>query len=121
MHTIGVYGTLKKGGWNHTMWGMDHAKYIGSTDIVGAMDLHQFGYPRLYEIGDAPPEFERKHVLELYEVDDNTYESIKSMEIGAGYYIQTFKIEDNDHDIDVFLMHPENPFNEERFITSFDV
>ena len=121
MHTIGVYGTLKKGGWNHTRWGMGHAKYLGSTDIIGAMDLHQFGYPRLYAVGDAPQEYERSHVLEVYEIDDQTFQSIESMELGAGYYVQEVKLNDGEDIVKVFLMNPEYPFASDRFIESFTV
>lgn len=119
MHTIGVYGTLKEGCYNHSPWGLDKAKRLGTIKIRGAMDLAMGGYPRLYAIGDAPAEYEREHDLEIYEIDDDTFSAIESMELGARYYTSILEQQYSDEDVHVFLMDSSYPFKPERFLEEY--
>jgi gamma-glutamylcyclotransferase (GGCT)/AIG2-like uncharacterized protein YtfP len=76
MKTIAVYGSLKKGKHNHSL--LETAKFIGDTTVRGT--LYSMGsYPALIAEGD------NEYPAEVYEVDDEFYNSIKRMELGAGY------------------------------------
>jgi len=77
-------------------------------------------YPALYKVGDAPTEYERDHVLEIYEIPQYNYDLIESMEIGAGYYPQAMNIGPYSNVV-VFLMSPEIPFKPESFIEKYPV
>jgi gamma-glutamylcyclotransferase (GGCT)/AIG2-like uncharacterized protein YtfP len=76
MHTIAVYGSLKKGRYNHHL--LETAKFLGNTTVRGT--LYSMGsYPALVEEGD------NSYPAEVYEVDDEFYTRIRGMELGAGY------------------------------------
>lgn len=73
---IAVYGSLKKGKYNHTI--LESCKFLGETKVTGT--LYSVGsYPALIEEG------ENEYVAEVYEVPDTIYQSIRGMELGAGY------------------------------------
>jgi gamma-glutamylcyclotransferase (GGCT)/AIG2-like uncharacterized protein YtfP len=77
MKTIAVYGSLKRGKYNHDFYLKD-AKKLGEIDVIGTMYLVS-SYPALVDDG------ENEYVAEVYEVDDETFESLDRMESGAGY------------------------------------
>lgn len=76
MKTIAVYGSLKKGRYNHSF--LSEMKMIGTTTVKGTL-YRVSSYPALVDEG------ENEYDAEVYEVDDYIYERIKRMEIGAGY------------------------------------
>lgn len=101
MKTIGVYGSLKKGCYNHERFGLDKAKYIGATTIKGAMYLIARSYPALVYGGD--PDYDLKHDLEIYEVTDHMFEVLDSMETAAGYKKQLIYLGPNGLNVDAFV------------------
>lgn len=80
MKTIIAYGSLKKGLHNHR--GVEKGTFLGETVVEGTM--HSLGgYPVLMETKTEIPETE--YTAEVYEITDEMYKPIHSMEIGAGY------------------------------------
>jgi len=76
MTTIAVYGSLKKGKYNHSI--LEDQKFVGTTTVKGTL-YRVSSYPALVEGGDT------EYPSEVYEVEDEMYERIKKMELGAGY------------------------------------
>lgn len=75
--TIAVYGSLKKGYYNHDRFLKDEQQF-GDVTIKGTM--YSLGsYPALVREGDDV------HDVELYEIEDDVYSRIEMMEISAGY------------------------------------
>lgn len=76
MKTIAVYGSLKKGKYNHEL--LKNAKFLGEAHIAGT----------LYSLGSYPALVEGNHELyevEIYEVSDEDVEFVDMVEKGAGY------------------------------------
>lgn len=94
---IAVYGSLKKGFYNHNRFNMGEP--IARGKIRGAMFL-MYSYPHLYRSGFCDKGLERSHEVEVYDVDDDTYNAIKRMEISAGY--QEVPMTIDGHDCTVF-------------------
>lgn len=114
MKTIGVYGSLKEGSYNHNASEMVR---VGTSEITGAMDLMAGAYPRLYPKGYMP-EKETTHVLELYTVSEDYYNRLDRMEKGAGYQEHTMSF-DGHPDVTVWLMNPAYEIDMECYITSY--
>lgn len=96
---IGVYGSLKKGQYNHPIIGKD-PEFV--TKIKGVM-FRVSSYPVLFEEVEG---FEpRQYDLEIYEVDYNTYKLIDSMEVGAGYVEKEIDIDGLN--VSVYFGHPD--------------
>lgn len=118
MKTIGVYGSLKAGCYNHNAEEMTR---VGDAEIMGAMDLFASSYPRLYPMGYMP-EKETVHPLEIYEVSDEYFKRLDAMERGAGYQqheiivhtASTFELP-----VTVWLMNPAYEIDMEQYITSY--
>lgn len=87
MNTIVVYGSLKRGKYNHPL--LDGSKYLGETTVTGTMYLIS-SYPALVDEGDTV------YPAEIYQVSDSIYEAIDGMEIGAGYKRMTATIKGED-------------------------
>lgn len=79
MKRIAVYGTLKRGHFNHNRFG--EMKFIG-TDYID--DLQIWIYDHL-GIPFAVPGAGGITTVEVYDIDDDMFENINSMELGAGY------------------------------------
>ncbi len=86
---VAVYGSLKKGQYNHDGLGQD-AEHLGNMTVRGVM-YSNGSYPKLYRT-DEDQTFEafnqgkeRDHAVEVYSLNENRYESITNMEVGAGY------------------------------------
>lgn len=77
---IAVYGTLKEGYYNYDYLLKDNSEFLGNHIIKGSMQLANAGYPYLFKKDDY------RYGLEIYKVDEFTFESIDAMEKGAGYY-----------------------------------
>jgi len=76
MKRIAVYGSLKEGKYNNFIIG-DFDK-VGTIQVTGTL-YRVSSYPALLEEGD------NSYAAEVYDVDEETYERVKRMEIGAGY------------------------------------
>ena len=76
MKTIAVYGSLKKGKYNHLM--IEDCVKVGDIKVRGTMYLVS-SYPALIEEGD------NEYDAEVYEVPEDIYHSVRGMELGAGY------------------------------------
>jgi len=102
MKTFASYGSLKRGYWNHDRYGLGKPKAI--SEVYGEMYVNpRLGYPHLMETTDEKPLAKAKfYEVEIYEVEDNVYESINRMEIASGYYpkeITFFTIEKPNEEI----------------------
>ncbi len=76
MKTIFIYGSLRKGRYNHYV--IKDAEFLGQSVMYG-WDLYSLGnYPAIVK-GDG------RVVIEAYRVTDEQYERIDWMEEGAGY------------------------------------
>lgn len=76
MKKIAVYGSLKKGRYNHYM--LSDSEHIDNIKIKGT--LYSCGsYPAIIEDGD------NYYDAEVYRVSEDVYENVKGMELGAGY------------------------------------
>ena len=84
---IAVYGTLKRGHYNFR----SGQKFLFEARVPGY---------QLYDLGVYPcviPGDETEEVtVEVMEVDENTYNSITRMEVGAGYKPVTITITNNE-------------------------
>lgn len=78
-----VYGSLKKGKYNHYLLG--DAEYLGDKPLHGIMQLAG-SYPHFFEpiVGDSRTA--RTYPAEVYRVSEEVFDDIAAMEIGAGYY-----------------------------------
>lgn len=128
MKIIGVYGSLKRGCYNHRRYGMEQYPVLATSTIKGAMDLVANSYPRLYPQGTYGEDLEREHVLELYEVPDTLYSSLDMMETSAGYEQHTLEVlaknEAGDTiplEVSVWLMNPAFPINKANYIEHYPV
>jgi gamma-glutamylcyclotransferase (GGCT)/AIG2-like uncharacterized protein YtfP len=82
MLKLAVYGTLKKGFYNHSL--LAAAKYVRDAVILGEMFLYKPGnFPVL--INDKDTNFTREYHCEIYEVPVWDFLAIARMEVGAGY------------------------------------
>lgn len=81
---VAVYGSLKKGAYNHDRFGLKDP--IGHDTVFGSMFL-EHSYPRLYDIGVIEDEGGYKeYPVEIYDLDDETFNQIDGMESASGYY-----------------------------------
>ena len=73
--TVAVYGSLMSGRHNHSM--IEGGKLLGVSTLKAKM----------YSLGSYPAivKGDDEHAIELYEVTDDMYLPVLSMEIGAGY------------------------------------
>ncbi len=97
MHLVAVYGSLKKGFYNHRGLG-DDKEFLGGMAVDGVM-YSNGSYPKLYkpdsECKCQASDFAcdssfcmnkaRVHDIEVYRINARRFESITSMEVGAGY------------------------------------
>lgn len=75
MKVLFVYGTLKRGGYNHHWLG--EAKFLKKATVKGRLLVN--GIPYL---------FHGRNTIkgELYKVQNDVFEAVKAMEERAGYY-----------------------------------
>lgn len=84
MKKIAVYGSLKKGFFNHYRLEREDALPLGKVVLRG-FTLHSLGYyPAV-----VPGEEKDLVAAELYGVSEEVFESLKRMEEGAGYKTMT--------------------------------
>ena len=82
MKKIGVYGSLKRERYNHSL--LPESEYIGTGKVKGVL-YKVSSYPAIVD-GDDDVE------VELYRVPDNEYNMVHNMEIGAGYVVRHVEI-----------------------------
>lgn len=115
---IGVYGSLRKGFFNHDRWGLDQCPLIKETTVVGAMFTVGGAYPKLYRRGVVPEMYENNHIVEIYEVPEYVYELITSMEEGAGYRVSKVSI-DGVHNVHMYFARDDWKWSPEDHITVY--
>lgn len=82
-----VYGSLRKGEYNNYM--LDNSKYLGKGIIRGYKLFSLGNYPFIFKTYDEKDIV----VVEGYDVDMYSANTIKYMEICAGYKIENVEIE----------------------------
>jgi gamma-glutamylcyclotransferase (GGCT)/AIG2-like uncharacterized protein YtfP len=108
MKYIGAYGSLKKGFYNHPC--LEGCPLVGESVIRGTMFLIGGSYPKLFDLGLFDPEYDREHIIEIYEAPEAVYAQITGMERGAGYYEKVIKVDGKE--VVVYLGNKEDA---ERF------
>lgn len=93
--TIFVYGSLKRGYWNHDRCDLDKATYLGKALTVGRFDLYDLGAFPGITVGDTS-----QVAGEVYQVDRATFIPIDSMERGAGYQLTPVRVTIGDKEIE---------------------
>lgn len=83
MKTIAVYGSLKRGKYNHSC--LEGCEMVAQGKVKGTMYAVS-SYPALV------PEGDKEYDVEVYEVPTDTYNAIVGMELGAGYCLSTIDI-----------------------------
>jgi len=86
MRKVLFYGSLREGHYNHSYFeesfGKENFKCIGMREIKG-YDLYSLGsYPAVIKSSDP----ESVVVMEEFEISEQAYDSVKRMELGAGYH-----------------------------------
>ena len=120
MHKIAVYGSLKKGFYNHDRFTM--GEMLGVAKVRGAMFLN-YSYPHLFREEDSAPEMVKEYEVEIYEIEDREYKGIVGMEVGAGY--QEFKTTITDtsgaeHDVTIFFARDGASHYKNNWIGAYD-
>jgi gamma-glutamylcyclotransferase (GGCT)/AIG2-like uncharacterized protein YtfP len=100
MKRIGAYGSLKYG--FHNFERMGEQRLCGETTIKGTMLMFS-NYPYLFNCLGS--EYENEHQVEIYEVDDATYERIADMELGSGYHTEHINVDGNP--VVLFIANPK--------------
>lgn len=93
---IAVYGSLKKGQYNHAGLG-DDAKFMGRTSVRAVMYWNG-SYPKLFKTAQGNrsedhlfnANLERTHEVEVYDINKERFARILNMEHGAGYVSEEF-------------------------------
>ena len=81
MVTVAVYGSLKRGYYNHVDHFFKRAKYLKTADAKG-FEMYDLGFfPAIVPVDDKT----KKVVVELYDVPYQSYKDMRKMELGAGY------------------------------------
>jgi gamma-glutamylcyclotransferase (GGCT)/AIG2-like uncharacterized protein YtfP len=81
MKTIAVYGSLKRGKYNHNESQMTR---VGDGAVRGSMFMC-YSYPHLYPVDRSVPEQVIDYPVEIYTVSDEYFARLDRMESGAGY------------------------------------
>lgn len=116
MKRIAVYGSLKRGKYNHR----ESMKFIGESTIRGSMFLC-YSYPHLYPEDRSLPEHVIEYPVELFEVDDEMFQSLDRMEQGAGYtgHLLTFKTVDGEVEALLWFKDGHGKDSSLPYITSY--
>jgi len=117
MVKIATFGSLKKGFYNHTRFSLDDP--IDKSSIRGAMYL-LYTYPHLFREEVADKDQVRDHEVEIFEVSDELYAMLATMELNSGYqeYHTTLEGESGEsHDVVIFYSQDDydyksNPLEE---------
>lgn len=106
-HKVAVYGSLRKGLYNHVV--LDGAKFLKEEKTVFPANLRSLGaYPYVHTTGNLRPS--PPVTVEIYEVDDKGLQRLDWLEGYPQFYNRTefkfsdgtvawmYHIEDEDHD-----------------------
>ena len=86
LHTVFVYGTLKRGYWNNRR--LANSEFVGQATTMSLFHLRNIGFPIAYLDGPTL----RSVKGELWRVDDATLASLDSLE-GVPHHYQRIKIQ----------------------------
>ena len=109
MKTIAVYGSLKRGKYNHDM--IAGSKRLGISYMPGTMYLIST-YPAF--VPEPENSEALQHTFELYEVDEKVYERVSSMELGAGYDEETREFNIGNGKVVSAIFYPASKFLQEH-------
>lgn len=109
------YGSLRKPLYNYirflNVFGIDSIHYKRTTYIHGY---------ELYSLGDFPGvkngEVQKKIVVDLFEVTEEVYDTIRDMELSSGYYEDEIDFECQIHKIFIY----KGKVNESQLVESGD-
>jgi len=76
-----VYGSLRRGDYNHARTGLGGATYLGTNLVPNFILRHNGCYPAAFEDGDP----DLSVVVDVYDVTNYDMTWIDRMEEGAGY------------------------------------
>lgn len=76
-----VYGSLRRGDYNHDRTSLYNATYLGTDTLSGLYMRHNGGYPAVF----PTDEVNSKVVVDVYDVSGYDMTWIDMMEHGAGY------------------------------------
>lgn len=100
-NVLAVYGSLRRGYWNHE-WSLTDARYLGTDTITGYTMRDNGAFPAIFrELGKLSAV-----TVELYDVadlDPDIVESVYGMEFGCGYYAAN-EVTDSGTECVVFVM-----------------
>lgn len=113
---IAVYGSLRIGEYNYErfvdIFGKTSITTVEKTKVIDGFDLYSLGsYPAITRGSN-------KLTVDILEVTDNVHNSIKAMELGAGYDEETIHIE-NIGDV-VIYTYPKEYLDSRRLVESGD-
>lgn len=97
MKRIATYGSLRAGYWNHDRYGLQHATRHADGVVKGGMfksNSKGMWYPFLFKDGECDARYVRDHVVEVYEIPESIFQSIRRMEEGSGYKTETVMVND---------------------------
>lgn len=75
---VAVYGTLRKGFWNHRL--LENSKFIGKTKTEPVFTMYGHGVPWIVNGGNT------EITVEVYEIDEETFQSLDFLEGYPVYY-----------------------------------
>jgi len=97
---IFVYGTLKKGHYNHYILEHDNVKFLGDATLNDYAMWKIFSYPAIY------PESNYNVKGEVYEVPEDIFDEINELETMYNYHPETVSVTTNSQthdDVIVFV------------------
>lgn len=111
---IGVYGSLRKGEYNFERfveaYGTTNIKVLSEGVVIEGYNLYNLGpYPAITK-GD------NNLTIDVLSVSENVYNSIRAMELGAGYNEESIKIP-RYNDVKIYTFK-EGSFPKERLVES---
>lgn len=101
MKIFASYGSLRKGFWNHTRFGLEEP--IATAIIRGSMFMNKsLGYPWLFNEQDskAANSKTKDYNVELFEVDEEKFNRIDMMEQMSGYKAEKVIFMVDEHKLD---------------------
>ncbi len=103
MKKIAVYGSLRKGMYNHALLHKDGAQYV-KTEIfeIPFKMIPYSSYPAL-----IPDDKNNKIEMEIYDVDDNVYRMIEYLE-GYPTFYDKASVTDNEETIEFYILPDKN-------------
>jgi len=92
-HSIAVYGSLRMNEYNYEAFARRYDMKHTGTHTISGFDLYSLGAYPAAVLGDG------EIVVDTFEVDNDCFNSMNRMELGAGYYALDTEIDGKDHTI----------------------